>query len=72
MGKTTVKPETAPVPETGEPKFRLETLHENHFALFGVDECTFIGATAALAEDGEYSVSEIKTTIERWNAKEAK
>lgn len=70
--RATERTEAVQAPENTEPKFRLDKLRANHLALFGVDECTFIGATAALPEDNEYSVSEIKTTIERWGAKEAK
>ncbi|MCM1530120.1 MAG: hypothetical protein NC093_09020 [Alistipes sp.] len=55
---------------TAEPKFTLEKLREHSVKLFGVDESTFIGATTGLAE-AEYSVSEIKNTIEKWKTKEA-
>ncbi len=65
----------APVAEqavhTSEPKFTLEKLRKYSSKLFGVDESTFIGATTGLAE-AEYSVSEIKNTIEKWKSKEAK
>ena len=70
--KATEKTEIIQPPANTEPKFRLDKLRANHFALFGVDKSTFIGATAVLSEDKEYSVSEIKNTIERWGAKEAK
>lgn len=54
-----------------EPKFKLKKLQENCRKLFGISESIFIGATTGLAE-GEYSVSEIKTIIEKWYKKEAK
>lgn len=54
-----------------EPKYTLEKLKEHSVKLFGVSESTFIGATTGLT-DKEYSVSEIKNTIEKWKAKEAK
>lgn len=54
-----------------EPKFKLKKLQENCRKLFGVSESVFIGAATGLAE-GEYSVSEIKTIIEKWYKKEAK
>lgn len=67
-GDTTVAEQAVP---TAEPKFTLDKLREHSAKLFGVDESTFIGATTELAEK-EYSVSEIKETIEKWKAKEAK
>lgn len=64
------EPVTA-VENTAEPKYRLDKLRENCYQIFGVDASTFAGATASLPEDGEYSVGEIKSIIERWSAKEA-
>jgi len=54
-----------------EPKYTLEKLKEHSVKLFGVSESTFIGATTRLT-DKEYSVSEIRNTIEKWKSKEAK
>lgn len=54
-----------------EPKFKLKKLQKNCRKLFGISESIFIGAATGLAE-GEYSVSEIKTIIEKWYKKEAK
>ena len=65
-------PKKAEEVKAEEPKFALEKLREHAFKLFGVDECTFIGATAELAEDTLYSVKEIKTVIEEWQKKEVK
>lgn len=63
------KPEKRPIEpapaKSAEPKYALEKLRANCFQLFGVSEPVFIGATTGLA-DGEYSVSEIKTTIAGW------
>lgn len=56
---------------TAEQKFTLEKLREHSYKLFGVDDSTFVGATTGLA-DAEYSVSEIKNTIEKWKTREAK
>lgn len=64
--------ESAPETAVSEPKFKLEKLRVNYQQLFGVSETIFIGATAGLAGDKEYSVSEIKASIERWKKKEAK
>lgn len=63
-----VEKQNAPTTET---KYTLEKLKEHSARLFGVSESTFIGATTGLM-DKEYSISEIKNTIEKWKAKEAK
>lgn len=55
-----------------EPKFTLDKLRENSYQLFGVSECTFVGATTELAESDLYSVKEIKTVIKEWQKKEVK
>ena len=55
------------------PKFTIEKLRSNCLALFGVTSSTFDGATHGL--DGEFTVEEIKNTIEKWKnttLKEAK
>ena len=46
------------------PKFPIEKLRSNCVALFGVTSSTFDGATLGL--NGEYSVEEMKKTIEKW------
>lgn len=72
MAKEPEKRPIEPAPaKSAEPKFALEKLRANCFQLFGVSEPVFIGATTRLA-DGEYSVSEIKTVIEKWLKGEAK
>ena len=63
------KAETANTVEAA-PKYSIEKLRDNCLALFGVTSSTFDGATHKL--DGEYTVEEIKTTIEKWQKKEAK
>lgn len=52
------------------PKFTIEKLRENCYAVFGISKSTFDGATYGL--DGEYTVEEMKTAIEKWQNKEAK
>lgn len=47
-----------------EPKFPIEKLRQNCLALFGVSSSTFDGATHGL--NGEYTVDEMKKTIEKW------
>jgi len=54
----------------GEPKYTLDQLRKHTLELFGVETYIFDGATYGMA--GEYSVEEIKNTIERWGKKEAK
>ena len=51
------------------PKFTIEKLRENCYAVFGISKSTFDGATYGL--NGEYTVSEIKNAIEKWQKKEA-
>lgn len=73
MGKEAPKAAETAVKDVSEaePKFELSKLRENCGKLFGVDECTFVGATYAL-RGKKYSISEIKETINEWKAKEAK
>lgn len=52
-------------------KFQLSKLRENSERLFGVSSSTFAGATAKLP-DGEYTIEEIKATIQKWQNKEVK
>lgn len=53
-----------------ETKYKIKILRENCLKLFGVTKSTFDGATYGLT--GEYSVSKIKSIIEKWFKKEAK
>lgn len=52
-----------------QPKFTIEKLRENCYAVFGITKSTFDGATFGL--DGEYTVEGMKTAIEKWQNKEA-
>jgi len=52
------------------PKFPIEKLRYNCFALFGVTTSTFDGATHGL--NGEFTVDEMKKTIEKWQNKAIK
>ena len=58
--------ETVPAVST-ETKFPIEKLRANCLKLFGVTSSTFDGATYGLK--GEYTVEEIKNTIEKWGKK---
>ena len=58
--------------KSAAPKFKLEELRKHRLKLFGVEAEAFDGATFELDPVGEYTVEEIKTTIERWGKKEAK
>lgn len=52
-------------------KYKLSKLRDNAEKIFGVSSCTFAGATAKLP-DGEYTIDEIKATIQKWQTKEVK
>lgn len=52
-------------------KYQLSKLRDNAEKIFGVSSCTFAGATAKLP-DGEYTIDEIKATIQKWQNKEVK
>lgn len=47
-----------------DPKFSIEKLRANCMTLFDVTTSTYDGATHGL--DGEYTVAEMKKTIEKW------
>lgn len=53
-----------------KPKFSIEKLRQNCYAVFGVSQSTFDGATYGI--DGEFTVEEMKNAIEKWQNKEAK
>ena len=57
------KVETAEAVQTA-PKFSVEKLRENCMTLFGVTTSTFDGATHGVS--GEFTVDEMKNTIEKW------
>ena len=68
MAKTVAAPSAASAAPT---KFQLSKLRDNAEQIFGVSSCTFAGATAKLP-DGEYTIEEIKATIQKWQNKEVK
>lgn len=68
MAKTNAAPTAA---ETPAVKYQLSKLRENAVKIFGVSTSTFAGATAKLP-DGEYTIEEIKATIQKWQNKEVK
>lgn len=51
-------------------KFTIEKLRENCQRLFGVSISTFDGATHGMSST--HTVEQIKSTIEKWGAKEVK
>ncbi|MCM1231953.1 MAG: hypothetical protein NC489_17680 [Ruminococcus flavefaciens] len=50
--------------------FPLEKLRANCQELFGVTDCTFVGATHGMT--GEHTVEEIKAHIDKWRGTEVK
>ena len=54
-----------------EPKYTLAKMKENCNELFGCSYATFSGALSG-TPDGEYTISEIKSKIDKWLKKEAK
>ena len=68
MAKTNAAPSAAAAPPV---KYQLSKLRDNSDKIFGVSSSTFAGATAKLP-DGEYTIDEIKATLEKWQKKEAK
>lgn len=52
------------------PKFSIATLRKNCVKIFGVSSSTFDGATHGI--DGEYTVKEMKSVIDKWHKKEVK
>lgn len=68
MAKSNAAPAATAAPAV---KYQLSKLRDNSEKIFGVSSCTFAGATAKLP-DGEYTIDEIKSAIEKWQKKEAK
>lgn len=66
MAKQAVKATTP----SAEHKFPLTRLASHSRKLFNVSPILFTGATAKLDPTGEYTVDEIKKTIEDWKKKE--
>lgn len=50
--------------------FPLEKLRANCQELFGVTDCTFVGATHGMT--GDHTIEEIKAQIDRWRGMEVK
>lgn len=61
---STKKEAVESVETTAAPKFSIKKLRENCMKLFGVTTSTFDGATYGLND--EYTVEEMKKTIETW------
>ena len=53
-------------------KFTIPKLQKYAFELFGIPTSTFVGATADLEPDAEFTVEEVKEIIKEWSKKEAK
>ncbi len=50
--------------------FPLEKLQANCKELFGVTDCTFVGATYGMT--GSHTIEEIKARIDKWRGMEVK
>lgn len=67
---TTKQKETAAAsttPAAQPPKFTVERLRKDCFSLFGVTTSTYDGAVFGLT--GEFSVSEMRAAIQKWQNK---
>lgn len=64
------KTEVKNMTEKSETVFPVERLRENCGKLFGISQSTFDGAAYGL--NGEYTVKEMKSLIEKWKTKEVK
>ncbi len=53
-------------------KFKLSALRSKCFELFGVSKSAFDGAVFNLDVNTDYSIDEIKRSIETWNKKGVK
>lgn len=52
--------------DVAETKYRYSAFRKNCKKLFGISLSTFDGATNKLDKDGEYTKSEMTTTIDTW------
>lgn len=71
MAKNEEQAITASVAKKAEMKFPLEVLKNDCVKLYKVTSSTFAGATANLP-DGEYTIEEVRTVINKWLKKEVK
>lgn len=71
MAKNEEQAVTAPATKKAETKFPLEVLKNDCVKLYKVTSSTFAGATASLP-DGEYTIEEVRTVIDKWLKKEVK
>lgn len=71
MAKNEEQAVTAPAIKKAETKFPLDTLRRDCVKLYKITSSTFAGATASLP-DGEYTIEEVRTVIDKWLKKEVK
>lgn len=71
MAKNEEQAVTAPATKKAETKFPLEVLKNDCVKLYKVTSSTFAGATSSLP-DGEYTIEEVRTVIDKWLKKEVK
>lgn len=71
MAKESEKAVAATVTKKAETKFPLATLKQDCVKVYGISSSTFAGATMDLP-DGEYTIEEVRTVINKWLKKEVK
>lgn len=71
MAKNEEQAVTASATKKAEPKFPLEVLKRDCVKLYKISSSTFVGATTSLP-DGEYTIEEVRTVINKWLKKEVK
>lgn len=71
MAKNEEQAVTASATKKTESKFPLEVLKRDCVKLYKITSSTFAGATASLP-DGEYTIEEVRTVINKWLKKEVK
>ena len=71
MAKNEEQAVTASATKKAEPKVPLEVLKRDCVKLYKISSSTFVGATSSLP-DGEYTIEEVRTVINKWLKKEVK
>lgn len=71
MAKNEEQTVTATATKKAEAKFPLEVLKRDCVKLYKITSSTFVGATSNLP-DGEYTIEEVRTVINKWLKKEVK
>lgn len=71
MAKNEEQAVSASATNKAEKKFPLSVLRRDCVKLYKITSSTFAGATATLP-DGEYTIEEVRTVINKWLKKEVK